>query len=108
MVLVHGLLVILDSRRFSSVEVRRFVGIYTMGELKLIGLVEIHRQVVRRQLARGTPANKEIIICAHQFSSGEGAIPPTTGFLFGCATFIYLTHCVYSDAIADQQLCQLL
>ena len=45
-----------------------------MGELKLIGLVEIHRQVVRRQLARGTPANKEIIICAHQFSSGEGAI----------------------------------
>ena len=23
---------------------------------------------------RGTPANKEIIICAHQFSSGEGAI----------------------------------
>ena len=54
MVLVHGLLVILDSRRFSSVEVRRFVGIYTMGELKLIGLVEIHRQVVRRQLARVT------------------------------------------------------
>ena len=52
MVLVHGLLVILDSRRFSSVEVRRCVGIYTMGELKLIGLVEIHRQVVRRQLAR--------------------------------------------------------
>ena len=62
MVLVHGLLVILDSRRFSSVEFRRFVGIYAMGELKLIGLVEIHRQVVRRQLARGTPANKEIII----------------------------------------------
>ena len=74
MVLVHGLLVILDSRRFSSVEFRRFVGIYAMGELKLIGLVEIHRQVVRRQLARGTPANKEIIICARQFSSGEGAI----------------------------------
>ena len=69
MVLVHGLLVILSSRRFSSVEVRRCVGIYTMGELKLIGWVEIHRQVVRRQLhvARGTPANKEIIICARQF-----------------------------------------
>ena len=48
MVLVHGLLVILDSRRFSSVEFRRCVGIYAMGELKLIGLVEIHRQVVRR------------------------------------------------------------
>ena len=45
MVLVHGLLVILDSRFFSSVEVRRFVGIYTMGELKLIGRVEIYRQV---------------------------------------------------------------
>ena len=54
MVLVHGLLVILDSRRFSSVEFRRFVGIYAMGELKLIGLVEIHRQVVRRQL-HGAP-----------------------------------------------------
>ena len=44
MVLVHGLLVILDSRRFSSVEVRRWVGIYTMGELKFIGWVEIYRQ----------------------------------------------------------------
>ena len=54
MVLVHGLLVILDSRRFSSVEFRRCVGIYAMGELKLIGWVEIHRQVGRRQLARGT------------------------------------------------------
>ena len=81
MVLVHGLLVILDSRRFSSVEVRRCVGIYTMGELKLMGFVEIHRQVVRRQLARGTPANKEIIICAHQFSSGEGAIHEHLTFL---------------------------
>ena len=82
MVLVHGLLVILDSRRFSSVEFRRCVGIYAMGELKLIGLVEIHRQVVRRQLARGTPANKEIIICAHQFSSGEGAILRILGEVF--------------------------
>ena len=72
MVLVHGLLVILDSRRFSSVEFRRFVGIYAMGELKLIGLAEIHRQVVRRQLARGTPANKENIICADQFSILSG------------------------------------
>ena len=81
MVLVHGLLVILDSRRFSSVEVRRCVGIYTMGELKLIGWVEIHRQVVRRQLARGTPANKEIIICADQFfewRSGHRFPPPSS------------------------------
>ena len=82
MVLVHGLLVILDSRRFSSVEFRRFVGIYAMGELKLIGLVEIHRQVVRRQLARGTPANKEIIIYLFvpdkNFLSGGGIVlaPP--------------------------------
>ena len=79
MVLVHGLLVILDSRRFSSVEVRRYVGIYTMGELKIIGFVEIHRQVLRRQLSRGTPANTEIIICAHQFSSGDRAIGPCYG-----------------------------
>ena len=69
MVLVHGLLVILDSWRFSSVEFRRCVGIYAMCELKLIGLVEIHRQVVRRQLARGPPANKEIIICVIYFGS---------------------------------------
>ena len=80
-----------------------------MGELKLIGMVEIHRQVVRRQLARGTPANKEIIICAHQFSSGEGAILMFRFIYLFFALFIYLTHCgVYSDAIADQQLCQLL
>ena len=101
MVLVHGLLVILDSRRFSSVEFRRFVGIYAMGELKLIGLVEIHRQVVRRQLARGTPANKEIIICAHQFSSGEGAI--ATKVIQG---FIYLKlNYLSSGAPINQEGC---
>ena len=63
-VLVHGLLVILDSRCFSSVEVRRWVGPCTMGELKLIGWVEVHRH---GDSCTGTPANKKIIICAHHF-----------------------------------------
>ena len=49
MVPVHGLLVILDSRRFSSVEVRRSVGPCTMGESRLTSWVEIFRQAVRRQ-----------------------------------------------------------
>ena len=84
MVLVHGLLVILDSRRFSSVEFRRFVGIYAMGELKIIGLVEIHRQVVRRQLARGTPANKEICAVRTIFSSAlRNHLFPDQGEYFG-------------------------
>ena len=48
MVLVHGLLVILDSRRFSSVEVRRWVVPCTMGESRLTNWVEISRQVSRR------------------------------------------------------------
>ena len=48
MVLVHGLLVILDSRRFSSVEVRRWVGPCTMGESRLTSWIEISRQVSRR------------------------------------------------------------
>ena len=48
MVLVHGLLVILDSRRFSSVDVKRWVVHCTMGDSKLTGWVEISRQVVRR------------------------------------------------------------
>ena len=48
MVLVHGLLVILDSRRFSSVEVRRWVGPCTMGESRLTSWVEIFHQVSRR------------------------------------------------------------
>ena len=72
MVLVHGLLVIPDSWRFLSVEVTRWIGRCAIGELEIIGWIEISCQVVRRQLslqlsraaARGTPANKEIIICA--------------------------------------------
>ena len=48
MVLVHGLLVILDSRRFSSVELRRWVGPCTMGESKITNWVEISRQVSQR------------------------------------------------------------
>ena len=48
MVLVHGLLVILDSRRFSPVEVRRWAGPCTMGESRLTSWVEISRQVSRR------------------------------------------------------------
>ena len=50
MVLVHGLLVILDSRCFSPVEVRRWVGPCTMGESKLTSWVEISHQVSRRQI----------------------------------------------------------
>ena len=46
MVLVHGLLVIPDSRRFLSVEVTRWVGPCTVDESRLIGGVEISRQVV--------------------------------------------------------------
>ena len=65
-VLVDGLLVIPDSRRFLSVEVTRWVGPCTMGESRLISGVEISCQVVRRQL-QGTPANKDISICARQF-----------------------------------------
>ena len=45
MVLVHGLLVILDSRRFSSVEVSWWSGPCTMGESRLTGWVEISRQM---------------------------------------------------------------
>ena len=45
MVLVHGLLVILDSRRFSPVEVKRWVGPCTMGESRLTSWVEISHQV---------------------------------------------------------------
>ena len=48
MVLVHGLLVILDSQRFLSVEVSRWVGPCTMGESRLTSWVEISRQVSRR------------------------------------------------------------
>ena len=48
MVLVHGLLVILDSRRFLSVEVSRWVGPCTMGESRLTNWVETSRQVSRR------------------------------------------------------------
>ena len=50
MVLVHGLLVILDSRRFLSVEVSRWVGPCTMGESRLTSWVEISRQVSRRRI----------------------------------------------------------
>ena len=72
MVLVHGLLVILDSRRFSSVECRRCVGIYAMGELKLIGLLEIHRQVVRRQLARAPLQIKKSLFVPDNFEWRRG------------------------------------
>ena len=48
MVLVHGLLVILSSRRFSSVEVGWWVGPCTMGESRLTSWIEISRQVSRR------------------------------------------------------------
>ena len=48
MVLVHGLLVILSSRRFSSVEVSWWVGPCTMGESRLTNWIEISRQVSRR------------------------------------------------------------
>ena len=48
MVLVHGLLVILSSRRFSSVEVSWWVGPCTMGESRITSWIEISRQVSRR------------------------------------------------------------
>ena len=48
MVLVHGLLVILDSRCFLSVEVSWWSGPCTMGESRFTGRVEISRQMVRR------------------------------------------------------------
>ena len=48
MVLVHGLLVIMSSRRFSSVEVSWWVGPCTMGESRLTSWIEISRQVSRR------------------------------------------------------------
>ena len=50
MVLVHGLLVILDSQRFLSVEFSRWVGPCTMGESRLTSWVEISHQVSRRQI----------------------------------------------------------
>ena len=56
MMLVHGLFVIPDSRRFLSVEVTRWIGRCTIGELEIIGWIEISCQVVRRQLP-GTPCN---------------------------------------------------
>ena len=52
MVLVHGLLVIPDSRRFLSVEVTRWVDPCTMGESRLTGGVEISHRVVRRHANR--------------------------------------------------------
>ena len=48
MVLVHGLLLILDSWPFSPVEVRRWAGRCTMGESRLTSSVEISHQVSRR------------------------------------------------------------
>ena len=48
MVLVHGLLVILSSRRFSLVEVSWWVGPCTMGESRITSWIEISRQVSRR------------------------------------------------------------
>ena len=48
MVLVHGLLVILNSRCFLSVEVRWSVGMCTMGESILASYVEISGQMSRR------------------------------------------------------------
>ena len=67
MVLVHGLLVILDSRRFSSVEVRRWVGPCTMGESRLTNWVEISRQVSRRHgnrhgESKDTPQKKTTLV----------------------------------------------
>ena len=59
MMLVHGLLVIPDSRRFLSVEVTRWVGRCTIGESRLTSGVEISCQVVRRQLP-GTPLQLKI------------------------------------------------
>ena len=47
MVLVYGLLVILDIRRFFSVKMRRRVGPCTMGESRLTSWVDISRQVSR-------------------------------------------------------------
>jgi hypothetical protein len=58
-VLIHGLLVIPDSRRFLSVEVTRWIGRCTIGELEIIGWIEISCQVVRRQLP-GTPLQLKI------------------------------------------------
>ena len=60
MVLVHGLLVILDSRRFSPVEVRRWVGPCTMGESRITGWIEISRQVSRRLGNRHGKKSKDI------------------------------------------------
>ena len=52
MVLVHGLLVIPDSRRFLSVEVTRWVDPCTMDESRLTGGVEISHQTVLRHVNR--------------------------------------------------------
>ena len=60
MVLVHGLLVILDSRRFSSVEVSWWVGPCTMGESRLTSWIEISRQVSRRLGNRHGKKSKDI------------------------------------------------
>ena len=67
MVLVHGLLVILDSRRFLSVEVSRWVGPCTMGESRLTSWVEISRQVSRRLgigmvKSKDTPPKQKVVV----------------------------------------------
>ena len=43
MALIHGLLAILDSRRFSSVKVILWTDLCTMGESKMVGVVEVYR-----------------------------------------------------------------
>ena len=60
MVLVHGLLVILSSRRFSSVEVSWWVGPCTMGESRITSWIEISRQVSRRLGNRHGKKSKDI------------------------------------------------
>ncbi len=43
MALIYGLLAILDSRRFSSVKVILWTDLCTMGESKMVGVVEVYR-----------------------------------------------------------------
>ena len=81
MVLVHGLLVILDSRRFSPVEVRRWAGPCTMGESRLTSWVEISHQVSRRHgdrhgESKGTSTNISNPRNLWRITSGSRPGPP--------------------------------
>ena len=108
MVLVHGLLVILDSRRFSSVEVRRWVGPCTMGESRLTNWVEISCQVSRRhgnrhgEKQRYSPKKKATLVALYIQISGIGIHFSTQEYTFNPQEYTFQD--LFSKELVGEEL----